>query len=294
MKLILIHGRSQQQKDPVELAAQWKDAIIAGFGKAGLAWSDNAEVVFPFYGDDLDRLVNQVNGPLMTNILLRGEESVSENDELRADILAEMIAAQGISNDEVLAQIEGNATQRGAAIARGPQNWRFVLAMLRALDRTPLGSQVIDEVTRDVWVYLTFAGVRRKIDTVVDQLISDEPSVVIAHSLGTIIAYNVLSRRGSAAPKIPLFLTVGSPLGIRAISGRLELPLANPPGVRHWVNVRDPRDVVALHPLTEEYFNILPRIEDFSRVDNCSDNRHSIQGYLSDTFVARCVHDALK
>jgi hypothetical protein len=293
MKLILIHGRSQQQKDPTKLVAEWKDAIVAGYQKASLQWSDDVDVVFPFYGDDLDRLVQQVNGPLLTNILLRGEESISENDDLRVEILAEMVAATGISNAEVLAQLEGDAAQRGEAIARGPQNWRFVLAMLRALDHTPLGGRAIDEVTRDVWVYLTYSGIQRKIDAIVDQAIPEEPCVVVAHSLGTVVAYNVLSKRGASAPDVPLFLTVGSPLGIKAISGRLKLPLTNPPGVKHWVNARDPRDVVALHPLTAAYFDILPAIEDFSRVDNASDNRHSIEGYLSDPFVARCIDGAL-
>jgi hypothetical protein len=107
------------------------------------------------------------------------------------------------------------------------------------------------------------------------------------------VAYNVLSKLPANAPDIPLFLTLGSPLGIRAISQQLETPLAKPRGVRRWVNARDPRDVVALHPLDSNYFDINPPIEDFSGVDNFDPNRHSIEGYLADPFVLRCIHDAL-
>jgi hypothetical protein len=292
MKLILIHGRSQQQKNPEELRLHWKDCIAAAFLKAGFKWDVDPEVIFPFYGDDLDRLVRQVDAPLMTNILLRGDESVSDRDDLRTEILDEMIRTMGIPAADVSAMVTGDAAERDRAIERGPQNWRFVLAMLRALDKTPLGGRVIDEVTRDVWVYLTFAGIQAKIDAIIDKAISNERCIVIAHSLGTIVAYNVLSKHFPRAPEIPLFLTVGSPLGIRAISARLQKPLANPPGVTRWVNARDPRDVVALHPLDSNYFNILPAIEDFSGVDNFTENRHSIEGYLADPFVTRCVKDA--
>jgi hypothetical protein len=293
MKLILVHGRSQQQKDPEELRLQWKTCLEAAWERAGLPWAEKIDIVFPFYGDDLDRMMRLVDAPLMTNILLRGDESVAGNDELRVEILAEIIKARGIPEDDVNAHLEGDALEKERAIERGPQNWRFVLAMLRALDQTPLGGKAIDAITRDVWVYLTFGGIQAKIDAVVKGAIDQEPCIVIAHSLGTIVAYNVLSRLSSGAPEIPLFLTVGSPLGIRAIAAQLPRPLGNPPGVQRWVNARDRRDVVALYPLDTDHFDILPAIEDFSNVDNFTENRHSIEGYLADPFVARCIHEAL-
>jgi hypothetical protein len=55
MKLVLIHGRSQQQKDPKKLKAEWHGCIESGFKDAGFEWTQTMDVVFPFYGDDLDR-----------------------------------------------------------------------------------------------------------------------------------------------------------------------------------------------------------------------------------------------
>lgn len=165
--------------------------------------------------------------------------------------------------------------------------------MLRALDGTPLGGDAIDAITRDVWVYVTFGGVRTRIDTFLSAAIPNERCVVVAHSLGTIVAYNVLSNRATPANGVPLFVTLGSPLGMTSISNRLRTPLATPPGVGTWLNARDKRDVVALHPLDHDYFDIQTAIEDYSQVDNFTDNRHSIEGYLADPLVARRIHQAL-
>jgi pimeloyl-ACP methyl ester carboxylesterase len=199
----------------------------------------------------------------------------------------EILEAQGIGADQVNVEFDGQP------IERGPQNWRWVLAMLRVLDRTPLGSEAIDAITRDVWVYVTFGGVRAKIDAIVSAAIPDEPCVVVAHSLGTIVAYNVLSNRSASGLEVPLFVTLGSPLGMRAITARLNKPLATPPRVKSWFNARDRRDVVALHPLDPEHFDVRPAIENHSGVDNFTDNRHSIDGYLADPQVARRIHTAL-
>jgi hypothetical protein len=52
--------------------------------------------------------------------------------------------------------------------------------------------------------------------------------------------------------QIPLLITVGSPLGIRAVRDQFR-PLRYPP-VDGWYNAFDPRDVVALYPLDGENF----------------------------------------
>jgi hypothetical protein len=77
------------------------------------------------------------------------------------------------------------------------------------------------------------------------------PFIVISHSQGTMIAYTVLMEPEFANLDIPLFVTLGSPLGIdevqdfiRELTGSKKLVV--PPNVRRWVNVCDPLDPVAL------------------------------------------------
>jgi hypothetical protein len=85
---------------------------------------------------------------------------------------------------------------------------------------------------------------------------------------------------------------VGSPLAVTAIRRSLA-PLHFPDGVGTWFNARDPRDLVALHPLDGERFPIEPGVENFDGVTNQSPNRHGIDGYLSDPTVSRLIHSAM-
>jgi hypothetical protein len=48
-----------------------------------------------------------------------------------------------------------------------------------------------------------------------------------------------------------------------------------------------------LYPLDADHFDITPRIENYSDVNNFSDNRHSIDGYLADPEITRRIHAAL-
>ncbi|MEU6096869.1 serine peptidase [Streptomyces sp. NPDC047079] len=82
------------------------------------------------------------------------------------------------------------------------------------------------------------------------------PRIVIAHSLGSVVAYEALH----AHPEldVELLLTVGSPLAMpRAVFDRLlPRPEYGPEGrrgerpacVRRWVNIADPGDPVAIPP----------------------------------------------
>jgi hypothetical protein len=89
-------------------------------------------------------------------------------------------------------------------------------------------------------------------------------------------------------------VTVGSPLGIRAIRRRLKTPLTMPAGVADWYNAYDDRDVVALYALDTENFGITPPITNYPLVHNHTDDRHGIDGYLDDADVAGHIAAALR
>ena len=72
MKLVFIHGRAQEGKDPVKLQVIWEEAFDQGLQNAGLSRPPGLEIGFPFYGDELDRLINQLNAPLIADINERG------------------------------------------------------------------------------------------------------------------------------------------------------------------------------------------------------------------------------
>jgi hypothetical protein len=118
------------------------------------------------------------------------------------------------------------------------------------------------------------------------------PMVVISHSLGTVIAYDVLREPRFAARSVPLLVTLGSPLGYAEIQDVVTRPLQLPAPVRLWANFADPFDVVALDSSLADDFQGGPRIVD-ARVDNPSPNNHAACGYLGAARVRTTVAAAL-
>ncbi|MEN8652780.1 alpha/beta fold hydrolase [Streptomyces sp. 21So2-11] len=131
---------------------------------------------------------------------------------------------------------------------------------------------------KDVYAYF-FGGAGQAIRDVVREALDGldgGPVVVVGHSLGSIVAYEVLNEQQTEAE---LFVTVGSPLAITEVQDNLAKPLTVPPGVAAWRNASDLRDLVALdHTLRPEYAPP-DRVTDLL-VTNGSGNHHGISEYL--------------
>ncbi|MFD4523530.1 alpha/beta hydrolase [Streptomyces sp. NPDC058470] len=77
------------------------------------------------------------------------------------------------------------------------------------------------------------------------------PTIVIAHSLGTVVSYETLhAYQGS----VPLLVTIGSPMGMSmAVRPRMRpQPLKVPDAVERWLNFWDRDDFIAGRPLLEK------------------------------------------
>jgi pimeloyl-ACP methyl ester carboxylesterase len=121
--------------------------------------------------------------------------------------------------------------------------------------------------------------------------IGPDTRVVVAHSLGSVVAYEALCEH----PEWPVtdLVTVGSPLGLSLIFNRLS-PLpeegrgAWPGGIRRWTNLTDPDDVVAVvHELAPRFGAV---------VDESLDNGlkpHSLLRYLTAGKTGRAVAEGL-
>ncbi len=115
------------------------------------------------------------------------------------------------------------------------------------------------------------------------------PVVVIGHSQGSMIAYDVLSRwdHGKHPVSIPLFVTIGAPLGVTEVKDQMkkltgQSKLRFPGNVGHWLNVADRRDPVALDAkLAGDYAAPKGKIEDRLVQNPKRPHYHSGVGYLS-------------
>lgn len=289
-KLLLIHGRAQQRKNSKALKQEWISSFREGLRKSGLDLPiEEEDIRFPYYGDTLEQLSAGSDPADAARVIVRGPESEAEKEFMR-DVLAEVKAEAGITDEEVLAELGPEV------LDRGPLNWGWVQGILKVIDRkVPFGSGAsVALATKDVFDYLTKPAIRETINNGVRSAIhAGESTVVVSHSLGTLVAYNVLREAGPGGGlKVPLFVTVGSPLGVSRIR-RSVAPTTFPPSVGSWFNAMDERDVVALYPLQPPHFQVNPAIINKTDVNNHTENRHGISGYLNDKEVAKRIHDAL-
>ena len=130
---------------------------------------------------------------------------------------------------------------------------------------------------------------------------------MIAHSIGTIISYDVLS---NCVPKVKIdtFVTIGSPLGIpiiiskiiheqREFSGKDITKVKTPENIkRNWYNFSDLRDKVAIYyRLSENFEKSTNNIETIDKIvhNNFEKNPHKSYGYLRAPEVADVIHEFL-
>lgn len=114
------------------------------------------------------------------------------------------------------------------------------------------------------------------------------PFVVVGHSQGSMIAYDVLRQLSPDKVDVPLFLTIGSPLGLDEVQdvlrqwtgtkGRLPIPAC----VGRWINAADPWDLVAADRELSNDFQPTGKIDDLPDIRNLDrrENPHSGTGYL--------------
>jgi hypothetical protein len=287
-RIVMVHGRAQEGKSSAELAKEWLPGLVEGTG--GAFNPDKHEVVFPFYGDVLGGYVTAMKaGP--QDILNRGPADatpLTAAEQLQIEILRDLIgdaAEKGLIRE---ADVKALAPDP-QVMDRGVTDWGITHLLAKVASLIP-GAQdaAFALALRDVSIYLTVAQAKRDVDTIVAHAIQT-PCVVVAHSLGCVVAYDVLRKRAGEASNVPLLVTLGSPLGVPAIRDTLK-PTTWPKGLGSWFNARDSRDIVATYGMDPSVF--VPgsgTIDNAAPVFNNGADSHSIAGYLAVPLVANRI-----
>lgn len=276
--MVFIHGRGQEFKDPAVLARTWQAGLAAGLTKAGRPQLAGVPVVFPFYANLLYQITAQVaQDPIQLEALPAGpDEPGPLHPYLPADVGTlerELLKDLALSAGAPVAEEEGLGIDQvlswGAA--------RDALTWIAA--HTRVDQAIIADHLRDVAVYLTRA--RSQVLALVRKAIPPAvPIVLVSHSLGTVVARDLLDDVQLRA-RATFWVTAGSPLGLEAVQRNLLTPGALNPGV-DWLTAYDVHDIVALgHPLRPTWG---PPLRDIA-VDN-GDSPHSIERYLGHPEVA--------
>ncbi len=289
MKLIFVHGRSQEDFEEAVLKETWIESFKRGLAKSGLTLPNDVTIEFPYYGKLLKQLVDEAQKPLESTNVTRSGYKPTESEEIQ--FFESFLGEIALNSD--LTESEKQEIRRLSEQERGILNWEFVHKIVGYLDtKGYFASTLLKKFTLDVFLYLNIHDIKKQINQKVESVFDEEPCVVVGHSLGSIVSYLVLLNNPNLHVK--KFITLGSPLGMNSIRKHLEhkrMPACVKNG---WYNAYDERDFIALKPLNKVNFNIRPEIENSNHVDNFTDNRHGIVGYLEDKVVSKEIYKYLQ
>ncbi|MFI9330460.1 alpha/beta hydrolase [Kitasatospora sp. NPDC052868] len=310
-QLVFVHGIGGPREPRQELA-EWKQALAHGARAAGFAseisaltmdWS--ADSSFAYYGD------------LFTTGQAQGASGTGELDEQQAqltlDLLAELLdelaalpehrGNRGL--DRVRAQLRPGEQAQGAMNA--VRHLNRMLAAVAAVPGLSWGARRLSRVEllgilSQPGRYLRRAepdAAGRTLDQrirarVLDCLDPERPAIVLAHSLGTVVALESLAEHPGP---VELFVTVGSPITTRGVVWPLlrPRPPATPESVTAWADFRDGDDVVVpkrrlADAVSPNSAGIRPTPH---RLDSATLWSHNAATYLRRKEVARPVMAAL-
>jgi hypothetical protein len=178
---------------------------------------------------------------------------------------------------------EEQATADGVSLSEATGEWKgsmpvalrpLVAVLARRADFDCVIGMV--PVLRQVWRYLHDDILAARIRATVAQTMDTDCRMLVAHSLGSVVAYETLALTGPRGAVWPgRLVTLGSPLGLQAVRRRLRASPARP--AAGWINLYDPADpVVTARGLADEY----PTATDLP-VRNGSVNPHDVRRYLA-------------
>lgn len=160
---------------------------------------------------------------------------------------------------------------------------------LFGMDRTADG--VLEMKLKDLYQYYHDKAkretLRGRLKTVVKSQ-RNKRIMVVAHSMGSIVAYDVLRELGREDPTLSVehLVTIGSPLGMPHVKYKImeESALVRTPSiVRRWSNLADRRDPVAMDIYLRDDYEANGggiRVEDDLVMNDWSGIHHKSYGYL--------------
>ncbi|MFE9580594.1 hypothetical protein ACFYO1_29745 [Nocardia sp. NPDC006044] len=302
--IVLVHGIAQEQAAADTLEAQWLPALAGGVRNHG-------------DGELADRLWrNGLPGEISTRMAFYGNQFLAEGaqgtaigdlDEEQLELM-EQLAEQWLATAAEFAsdQRDRATAQRLSAVPPPEAKAQGAKAALRpalnALIRlrwfAPTGIglaekfvvRALSQVTR----YFTDPAIREYAQQQVLAHVGPETRLIVAHSLGSVVAYEALHRVDQEVT----LLTMGSPLGLRTvIYDRLRpKPSTVPKSVAGWHNLVDRDDLVAAHLDLAPYFPPFPGADIAPITEEPLDNGaspHDSTNYLTKAITGGIVAKAL-
>ncbi|MEU0437894.1 serine peptidase [Streptomyces sp. NPDC006290] len=224
-----------------ELAQDWAGRLAAGYRDGGLGHMTPPRVHAAYYADLLNDDEEE-------------QSALHELDDLgpaETELLMSWLRAAGLPEEPSEGQAWGTMPIRQAL------DW----FARRGGTSADLLARIAVALLPEVYKYLSSPTRRTAARQVVAEAIQTSGArVVVAHSLGSIVAYEAL--HAFPLPQIDFLLTLGSPLGLPGgVFESLDPAPRNgrgsrPPGLTRWVNIADPGDLVAVPRRLGDRFDV--------------------------------------
>jgi hypothetical protein len=281
-RIVCVHGVGKQLLGEQSLLRDWLPALADGLKRAGVDQVATGDVAMAFYGD----LFRPAGELLAVGDPRYGAKDVEPGWE------QELLFAWWREAAEVDSRV---APPGGDTLVRAPGSAQ---AALRQLARSKFFADIalrgVAFDLKQVRRYLQESGLRREVRSRLAALIGPETRVIVGHSLGSVVAYEVLC--ALADNQVWALVTLGSPLGIRnLVFDRLQPAPVNGrgpwPGSDDlvWTNVVDSGDVVALEKDLRGRFGEKLR----NAVVHNGAHAHDATSYLTDRLTGLAIAGGL-
>ncbi len=271
--VVAVHGIFANRSSRDEMLGSWLAALREGLRNFRFTGTDDLTMECAFYG----HLYNDGKAGTTWQYVIGDLQAGFEEDLLVR--LAEAV-------EEPSPEVAGKA-------GYAPQSVQWAIRVLQSRKFFGGTAAGIIGFVKQVARYLRDDDFKNSVRTEFSAAMESRPRVVIAHSLGSVVAYDWL--RSHPATSAKTLITLGSPLGLRPVLRELH-PFIDacqapwPIGIDTWVNVAAKEDVVAsvkkLHGL------FAGKIDDFP-ASNSRSTAHDVTAYLKNVHTARSVKVAL-
>jgi hypothetical protein len=242
MQILIAHGGDRGLGIPATEPREWADALRFGLESAGARDPAGIDIRLACYGD-----------------LWRPDGSTSAGGAVGLDPGPDVLAAT-LERPPTDLQAEVAAEILPVRRDETRPEWDRLAAIVHAMAAAfGAGEPDLTCFLEDLDEYLTRADVRdRALGALRDACRETAgPSVLIAHGIGSVVAYDLLATDGARALGVEALVTVGSPLGMASVRrhiGRLHSSMPFPGGLAAWTNVSSPEDFAAVVPGLAGFF----------------------------------------
>ena len=289
MKIIFIHGMNQQNYTAHSLKEHWLKVFKLGLKQLHCRVNlRDLHIHMPFYGDLMTKY--QLSNQLDLNTLLPKSFKFHlpvhlHQQQSTPKEHTPFVPQLPLSPD----QPAENLSERLYLTSQLVKD-RVLKEMVILLNSFPkLHESLIQQFLIETYMYLSNPDFMHEVhQRILKQMHDDEDCIVVAHSLGSVIAFHLLSDPAYHF-SVQRFVTLASPLSFRVIQSKLPIPIERPKCLNgDWYNFYSKDDFLTAFPLSEAPFDFIPPIIN-QEIFTFANQPHEIVGYLQHHAVIKAI-----